>query len=210
MRFFNADNRFWRLIILTADILLLGLLWTILTLTVVGFGPASTALYYAIAKSIRRERGRPFQEFFHALKQNWWKSMIVGLVLELIMAGLMMMDFTVLAEPFLTGDISDDPSFFWAILHLVLLLIFSMHIFPVLSRFQTTLPKAAMLSILLSFRHLGKTLMLSLVFLILFVVSIFFPVLSLIAPGLFTYFHSFREEKPNSLGWDSKSVSMVP
>ena len=88
MRFFSTDNRLWQLIFLTTDIVLLGLLWIVLSLTIVGFGPASTALYYAIAKSIRRERGRPFREFFHALKQIWWKSMFAGLIIYILMIGI--------------------------------------------------------------------------------------------------------------------------
>ncbi len=195
MRFFSPDNKFWQMIFLTMQIVLLGLLWIVFTLTVVGFGPASTALYYAIAKSIRRERGRPFQEFFRALKQNWWKAMFTGLIVELLMVGLMMLDYPVLMEPFLTGDVSDDLAFFWAILRLVLLLTVSMHLFPVISRFQVTLPKVWVLSILLAMRHLGKTLALSLVFLILFVVTIFFPVITIFAPGLFVFFQSYREER---------------
>lgn len=195
MRFFNLDNRFWQLMFFTIDIVLLGILWILLSLTVVGFGPACTALYYAMAKSIRRERGRPFHEFFHALKQNWWKSMILGLILVLISVGLMAMDFPTLMEPLFSGTVTDELALFWAVVRLVVLLTVSMHIFPVISRFQVTVPKAALLSFLLSLRHLGKTVVLSLVFLILFVITYFFPVLTLFAPGLFTYFHTFREER---------------
>ncbi len=195
MRFFSADNRLWQMIFLLTDIILLGILWILLTLTVVGFGPASTALYYAIAKSIRRERGRPFYEFFQALKQNWWKSMFAGLILELLMVGLMALDYPVLMEPVISGTVSDGLDMFWAVLRVTLLLTVSMHLFPVLSRFQLTMPKAWLLSVLLALRHLGKTLVLSLVFLILFVATIFFPVLTLFAPGLFSYFQSFREER---------------
>ena len=81
------------------------------------------------------------------------------------------------------------------ILYLVLLLTISMHLFPVLSRFQISVPKTAVLSIMLVLRHLGKSLALSIILLILFVVSYFFPVAALVAPGLFAYYQSFREER---------------
>lgn len=195
MRFFSADNRLWQLIFLTTDIVLLGILWLLLSLTIVGFGPASTALYYAIAKSIRRERGRPFREFFHALKQNWWKSMFAGLIVYAIIVGIMLLDYGTLVAPLLNRTDVDGMKMFWAVFRLISVLTVSMHIFPVLSRFQLPFHKAWLLSFLLTLRHLGKTLALALLFVVLFIVTIFFPALPFFVPGFFTYFQSFREER---------------
>ena len=195
MRFFSTGNRFWQLIFLITDIVLLGLLWLVLSLTVVGFGPASTALYYSIAKSIRRKRGRPFHEFFHALKQNWRNAMFAGLIVFVLMIGIMILDYDTLVVPLLNRTDVDGSKMFWAFFRLVALLTASMHIFPVLSRFQLPFHKAWVLSFMLTLRHLSKTLVMSLAFVVLYVVTIFFPALPFFVPGFFTFFQSFQEER---------------
>ena len=52
-----------------------GLSEFVIGLTIVGIGPASTALYYATAKALRYERGHALKEFFHGLKASWKISM---------------------------------------------------------------------------------------------------------------------------------------
>ena len=68
--------------VLTAiiDIIYAGLLWLVCSLPVVTLGPASAALYYAVVKCIRHERGSLTKSFFSAFRQNFRLSLPVWLV----------------------------------------------------------------------------------------------------------------------------------
>ena len=68
--------------VLTAiiDIIWAGLLWLVCALPVVTLGPASAALYYAVVKCIRHERGSLTKSFFSAFRQNFRLSLPVWLV----------------------------------------------------------------------------------------------------------------------------------
>ena len=54
---FNINSPFFRVMSKVFDVIVLSLLWTLCCIPVITIGPATTALYYAIVKSIRKDRG---------------------------------------------------------------------------------------------------------------------------------------------------------
>ena len=46
------------------DLVFVGILWLLCSLPVLTLGPASTALYYAIVKNVRHDRGQLSRVFF--------------------------------------------------------------------------------------------------------------------------------------------------
>ena len=52
------------------DLVALGVLTLILCIPVVTICPAVTALYYSVAKSVRRGRGGPYREYFRSFREN--------------------------------------------------------------------------------------------------------------------------------------------
>ena len=57
------------------------IMWVFCCLPIFTIGPASTALYYAVVKVIRRERSNMIEAFFHAFKVNFWQSLNWNLIL---------------------------------------------------------------------------------------------------------------------------------
>lgn len=54
----------------SGQLILLSIVWTIVALPAVTLGPATAALYYAVAKSVRCQRGSCLREFFSAFRSN--------------------------------------------------------------------------------------------------------------------------------------------
>ena len=81
-----------------ADIFIVSILWIVLCLTVVGFGPACSAAYYAMAKCVRRDRGNIFKEFWNALRSNFGQALLLGLLTTIFGVSLFFFDFAEIAN----------------------------------------------------------------------------------------------------------------
>ena len=66
-----------------ADLVALGLLTLLLCLPVLTICPAVMALYYSVAKSVRRGRGGPYREYFRSFKENLLQGIGLSVILAL-------------------------------------------------------------------------------------------------------------------------------
>ena len=62
------------------DLIVAGLYWLICSLPVITIGAASTALYYAVVKCVRHERGRLTGVFFSAFRREFRQSALTWLI----------------------------------------------------------------------------------------------------------------------------------
>lgn len=62
------------------DLIVAGLYWLICSLPVITIGAASTALYYAVVKCVRHERGRLTGVFFSAFRREFRQSTLTWLI----------------------------------------------------------------------------------------------------------------------------------
>ena len=62
------------------DLIVAGLYWLICSLPVITIGAASTALYYAVVKCVRHERGRLTGVFFSAFRREFRQSTLTWLL----------------------------------------------------------------------------------------------------------------------------------
>ena len=65
------------------DLVALGVLTLILCIPVVTICPAVTALYYSVAKSVRRGRGGPYREYFRSFRENLLQGIALSVILAL-------------------------------------------------------------------------------------------------------------------------------
>ncbi len=154
---FNVDNAFFTFLGKVCDIIFLSILWVVLCIPVITIGPATTALYYATVKVIRRERGYLFREFFKSFKLNFKRGAIIGVVLTVL---FLVLRFDIswawanLEDSGLTGSI-----LFGAFIALTFLVIsFTAYVFPILSRFDMTIKQLVKASLFMSIRHIPYTL----------------------------------------------------
>ncbi len=65
------------------DTLMLGVLWVICSLPLITIGASTTALYYAIVKSVKNDEGYASTMFFKSFKKNFRQATILWLVVAL-------------------------------------------------------------------------------------------------------------------------------
>lgn len=194
-KLFDHDNKVMQILAKVADILIISILWVVLSLTVVGFGPACTAAYYATAKCVRRDRGNVFREFWHALKSNFWRSLALGFIVIFFGISLFLFDFAEIANAVLNQQEMDTWRLLFSILKIFLFCGFFIYLFPIQSRFQAKLVRVVFTSLMMMFRHIGMTLVMIAVLLMVGITCIVYPYLAMALPGFLYYLFSFPMEK---------------
>lgn len=191
----SYDNKVMQALAKIADILIVSILWVVLCLTVVGFGPACTAAYYATAKCIRRDRGNIFKEFWHALKSNFGQSLLLGILMIFFGASLFFFDFTKIANAFL----NQQPMGVWRIVlsALKFFLFFGLflYLFPIQSRFQAKTIQIVVTSLLVMFRNIGMTIAMIALMIVIVCIALLYPRIAILMPGILSYLMSFPMEK---------------
>ena len=155
-----SEGRLMTLINTIGNSLLLGILFLICSLPVVTFGTSLSAFYYAMIKTVRRERGYPVREFFSAFKRNILKGIIFTVLLALI-GYLLFLNRTIYIA-------KDDPdgsahTALWVTVYDILLVVwaaFTVWIFPVISRFKLEFKKTVSLTFTIAGRYFYFTALL--------------------------------------------------
>lgn len=192
--FFNLDNPFFTLLAKICDILFLSVVYVVLCLPVITIGPASTAMYYATVKVIRRERGYLFREFFRSFKMNFKRAAIVGVGLTII--------YIILAVDLYSSwtsvkDNANMPSIFLGIYIAIGLLLtcFTIYVFPILSRFDMTIKQLIKAAAFMSMRHLPFTIVMLVVTIGSIIGFLYMPILIFILPAVSVLLNSLLMER---------------
>ena len=62
------------------DLIVAGILWLFCSLPILTVGASTTALYYAVAKTVRHNRGRLAPTFFHGFRSNFRPATLIWLL----------------------------------------------------------------------------------------------------------------------------------
>ena len=140
------------------DLIVAGLLWLLCSLPVVTIGAASTALYYAVNKCVRHNRGRLTPTFFSGFRSNLRQATVLWL-LFLAYAAVGAADaYAIRTMGFGPGTVLHSLS----ILFFLPLLFFFPWVFAFLSRFENTVAGTLKFCGWLALRYFGRTLLLAL------------------------------------------------
>ena len=164
--------------VLTAviEIVTAGLLWLLCSLPVVTLGASSTALYYAVVKCIRHERGGLTKSFFKAFRRDFRIATLCWLLL--LAAGLVFA-----ADVWAFSQMNGPLSTVGKILLLALLAFFPW-VFAFISRFSNTVGGTLKYCGFLALRDIGKTVLMT-IELVGFGLAVWLmPPLVFILPGL--------------------------
>lgn len=196
MNIFNPNSEVMRALEVIFYLIVLGLLWLLLSFTVIGMGPASVALYYSIVKSVKKGRGTPFREFFSALKlkQNWLTALVIQVLLLLFGWVLYSYDWNYIILWISTDTMPDTVQTVLAIIKTFFFLGIACFVYPVISRFKVNIPKALMLSVFFCIRHFFTAILAVVLLLLALLVAITYPALSWLVPGVFVWMLSYPME----------------
>ncbi|NLK03007.1 MAG: DUF624 domain-containing protein [Clostridiales bacterium] len=192
--FFNLDNPLFSILNKICDMLFVSIIYIILCLPIFTIGPATTALYYAVVKVIRRERGYISREFFRSFKLNFKRGTIVGLVLTLL---FIILTFDLIYAYGLTAPDSNKGSLLMGVFIGItfLLVCFTIYVLPVLSRFDTTIKQLIRTTVYMSMRHMGSTILMVIASALVYIAIYFFQPAIFIAPAAITLINSFLIER---------------
>ena len=76
----NFNSRLYHYMSKLAECMILSFLWIALSLPVITFGAATSALYYCVVKVVRKDEGSSLKDFWHAFKSNLNQSTLVVLL----------------------------------------------------------------------------------------------------------------------------------
>ncbi len=137
-------------------IIMLNVLCILCCLPIITIGSSITSFYYAMVKTVRKERSYPVKEFFRSFKRTLFSGSFLTVILMLI-GTLFYMNREYTAK-------NENASSLAVILiydaFILLFLGFVTYVFPVLSRFQLNLGTIFKLALLMEFRHLPYTILL--------------------------------------------------
>ena len=171
--------------------LLLNMIFIICSIPVITVGASLCAYYYAMIKSVRRERSYVLKEFFAEFKRGFVKSLLFTLAIAAF-AFLIWFDREYFAYnggqyAFVAVAVLDVLAIFLAFV--------TVWIFPVISRFQGTFKELLKRAYMISFKHILKTLLLGAGFAACIYLCLIFPVtFTLIFPPVFCYLSTYLIE----------------
>jgi len=192
--FFNLENPIFQWLGKICDKPFISILYIVLCIPNVTIGPASTALYYAVVKVIRRERGYIFREFFRSFKMNFKRGAIVGVLLVIV---YIILGFDLVYAWGLTEPDSNKGSLLLGVFIGISFLVvcFSVYVFPILSRFDMTVKQLFRAATYMSMRHILFTILMIAVNAAAAVIIYFFLPFMFIAPALTVFVNSFMMER---------------
>ena len=183
----------WELLNAFGMMVAASILWGLCCLPVITIGPASAALYYTIAKVVRRDRDTVISAFFKSFKQNFWQ----GLWLNLIF----LFYFGILASVFLISrpDGVDQAAGMNAAMYICFGFAFLgawmlPYVYPVLSRFFYSIPQIFFFTVYVGVRYFWASILLLALLIAAMVFSILRPAFLIITPGLYTLIATFLLE----------------
>lgn len=188
----NTEGPIFGLLDKVGQMILLSVVWIVGCLPVVTIATSTTALYYAVIKSIRREYGSAMQEFWQSYRSNLKRGIPITLGM-LLLALVLSWNIQLLSQ-----EGQGNNFLLWgSIILLALLVGVAVYICPVLSRFTMSAGKAIRLAFVMSIRFFPYTLLLAagtvgLVYLQVFVIPI--PAI-VILPSAWCYVSTFLVEK---------------
>ncbi len=160
-------NTIWLLICLPLPVLTIvwvgqtGIIWfLILTLlTLLPIVPATTALYYAIVKSVRKERSYAVKEYFRSFARNFKQGSIFSLI-AIVLILILYIDFKYALE--LMQAQSNSGSIYLGVFIVITLLFSAMYMYvcPILSRFEMKTSGILKTAFVMAGRHLLTTVIL--------------------------------------------------
>lgn len=159
------------------DLIVAGLYWLICSLPVITIGAASTALYYAVVKCVRHERGRLTGVFFSAFRREFRQSTLTWLI-YIGYTAVIAADAYAIGAAGLGGVLG---ILRWVFFLPALLSLPWM--FAYISRFSNNIKGSFKFVGWLTLKHLGKSVLLAAVLVAVDVIVYFTPLLLPLLPG---------------------------
>ena len=159
-----------------ADLIWLNILATICCIPIITIGASLTALHYVVLKMVKDEEGYITRSFFKSFRENFKQATLMWLML-LVVFILLVADFMIFR---FSGIVFPGWCQIALIAIAVLIMFATMHLFPLLSRYENSIRATYKNSLFMGILHLPKTILMMLCWIVPIVITIyvesFFPI----------------------------------
>ena len=174
---FNFEGPIFSGLSRLADLIWLNLLFIVCSLPIVTIGASATAMYYVTLKMARDEEGYITKSFFKSFKQNFKQGTGIWLIL-LVVILVLLFDFRFVTNDAYAAMISTEAvknvlmvatmavGVIWVFIYL--------YVFPILARFENSVKNTIRNAFFMSIRHLPKTLLMIVIYIVPVVLMYFF------------------------------------
>lgn len=182
-RFFNYDNGVMQFLSKLADCMILSFFWLLCSIPIFTIGASTTALYYAVNKSVRYNRSYAWKEFWNGFKTNFKQSTLAWLfILLAYILGIV--------DCYILYVLQDNIPYSGVLLVVILafmlfLTMWSCYILPYIARFENPLKRSMKNCLIIMIANLPWSILLVLLFAVAAVAFVFVPVLSIFVPVLY-------------------------
>ncbi len=175
------------------QVVILNIIWLLSCIPIFTIGTATTSLYYAMMKNIRRNRSYPVVEYFNSFKRTFVKGSAFT-----VTAGIWFMMLYRLWV--LSSAQQGKTAVFLCRMYLVLAVISAailVYLFPVLSRFMMSMSSMVKLAFVMAIRYIGYTVLILTGSAVLCLIWFYYLPLPAICiwPGVWCYICTFMIEK---------------
>lgn len=190
---FNYENGVMRTINAIADSLVLGILWVFCSLPVFTIGASSAAFYYAYNKCICQKTDYVFRTFFAGFRSNFKQATQIWLI-------VLGISLVLGADWYLLRLIENAASLVPVIRTLLVaamaaVIVWALYLFPYLSRFENTNRHILKNCALIAVANIPQSILLLVLFFLLGVGFVSFPLLNLLIPALYMFCANKIQEK---------------
>ncbi len=160
-KFFNANNPIWQIVGKLFDAIILHIFWLLCSLPIVTFGASTVALYDIMMKLAKDETGHYYRKFYQSFKANLKQGIVLGLIF-LLTEGAMLYAFLLCIRLEGLSPVFPGLKIVLTILMVLVLITFE-YAFPLLARFDNTIRRTIQNGFLLSLRHIGWTIVMTVI-----------------------------------------------
>lgn len=179
-KFFGPDSLFFKYGTILADLIILTIIWSIVSLPIFTIGAATTALYYVTTRQLSDREGYVTRDFFKSFKQNFITATLLTLILVFFMAILF---FNITSA---YGTIF----FYLSIVVAYEVIATAMYCFPILARFDLKLFGVIINAFFMANRHVFTTLTCFALLFVMFFLCRMWPFLFVVCVGLYCFITS--------------------
>lgn len=193
MNLFNMDNPFFRMLSKMVDTVILSALWVIFSMPIFTMGAASTALYYTVHKTLRRNRGYIYSNFWNSFKENFKQSTIVWLILLAIYA-IFGADLY-LTWQFLKAGMQWGVMFYLFLVLILMTIVWTIYIVAYSARFENTKKATMKNAAAIAVVNLGWSFLILFLFLVGALVIGLIPIMIFLLPAVITLLYDIILER---------------
>lgn len=156
---FSSDNPVFGALDQIVDLAWVSILWLVFSIPLVTIGASTTALYYTVTKVVRHHRGYIWREFWGSFKSNFKQSTLIWILYLLVMI-IFYVDIKVMGA---MGNTAASALQYTFVVGMVMVTAVLFYALAYTARFVQDVKHILINSVLMSLRHLPKTLLLLLV-----------------------------------------------